>query len=242
MCLLAQRLGYDDPWLRQTADEVIEEVLDATRATSPLLKGVTLERLQCEGTVAYDFSEVSPIPFAGGVFPTPDGKIALRCDAMLAHGVDPLPDYVPAPELDAARAGAADGWLTLLSGAAHHFTSSSMANVPVLLRKEGEPRIELNPQDAGTRGIADGDLVRVENARGHCLLYAKVTTDVAPGVAVAPKGHWGQFSPGGANVNALTSDALADLAGQSTFHTNAVRVSPAPQDAETRAALATASD
>ncbi len=238
--LLVERLGYDDPWLHQTTEEVIEEVLDATRATSPLLKDITLDRLQREGTVAYDFSEVSPIPFAGGVFPTPTGKIALRCDAMRAHGADPLPDYAPEVEVESARGR--DGWLTLLSGAAHHFTSSSMANVPVLQRKEGQPHIELNPADAGARGIVDGDLVRVENLRGHCLLYAKVTTDVAPGVAVAPKGQWGQFSPGGINVNALTSDAVADLGGQSTFHTNAVLVSPVAREAEQPASLAVASD
>jgi hypothetical protein len=43
-------------------------------------------------------------------------------------------------------------------------------------------------------------------------------------VAVAPKGRWAQLAPGGRNVNWTTSDALADLAGQSTFHSNLVEI------------------
>jgi anaerobic selenocysteine-containing dehydrogenase len=51
---------------------------------------------------------------------------------------------------------------------------------------------------------------------------------VKPGVAVAPKGYWPNLSPDGRNVNWTTPDALADVAGQSTFHSNLVQVRPAP--------------
>ncbi|MBA2278165.1 MAG: molybdopterin oxidoreductase family protein [Chloroflexia bacterium] len=222
MRLLAARMGYDEPWLRHSAEEAIAEVLNATRATNPLLAGITLDRLQREGTVPYSFPPETSIPFADGRFPTPSGKVELRCEAMRAYGVDPLPDYVPPAEL--TDHPAAEGWLTLLSGAAHHFVTTSLANVPTLRAKEGAPAIELNPVDAAARGIADGALVEVHNARGGCRLVAKVTDAVPAGVAVAPKGHWAKHSDDGRNVNWLTSDALADLGGQSTFHTNAVRV------------------
>ena len=46
MRLLAAAMGYDEPWLHQSAEEAIAEVLDATRATNPLLDSITLERLQ----------------------------------------------------------------------------------------------------------------------------------------------------------------------------------------------------
>ncbi|MFI5273478.1 MAG: molybdopterin dinucleotide binding domain-containing protein, partial [Ktedonobacterales bacterium] len=70
-----------------------------------------------------------------------------------------------------------------------------------------------------------GDEVLVGNARGSCRLRAVVTDGVRPGVAVAPKGRWASRSPDGRNVNWTTSDALADLAGQSTFHSNLVEIS-----------------
>jgi anaerobic selenocysteine-containing dehydrogenase len=97
-----------------------------------------------------------------------------------------------------------------------------MANVPSLMAKEGTPFVEVNPADAHERGIADGETVIVESERGWCELRAVVTEDVPAGVAVAPKGSWARLGPDGRNVNWTTSDALADLAGQSTFHSNLV--------------------
>ena len=88
MGLLADALGCGEPWLRQTADEVIDEVLTATAQENPALRGVTLERLKREGAVPLAVDEP---PFAGGQFPTPSGKVELYCDALTADGVDPLP-------------------------------------------------------------------------------------------------------------------------------------------------------
>src|SRR5690606_62508 len=86
MRLLAEAMGYDEPWLRQTPEEIIAEVLDATRAKNPLLAGITLERLQREGTVPYALDDGEPIvPFADGHFPTPSGKVELRCEVMTEY-------------------------------------------------------------------------------------------------------------------------------------------------------------
>ncbi|HKS71214.1 MAG TPA: molybdopterin-dependent oxidoreductase, partial [Ktedonobacterales bacterium] len=227
MRLLAAALGYDEPWLRQTEDEVIAEVLDATRAHNPYLAGVTLERLQREGTVPLAFKpgeggERCDVPFGDGRFPTPSGKVELYSAQMAAEGLDPLPEYAPPAEL--AGHTEDDGRLMLISGAAHHFVSSSLANLPSLEAKEGVPSVEIAPDDAAARGIRTGDEVIVASARGSCRLRAVVTLGLRPGVAVAPKGHWQMRSPDGRNINWTTSDALADLAGQSTFHSNLVQI------------------
>ncbi len=230
MRLLAAGMGYDEPWLRQDADEVIAEILDATGATNPLLAGITLERLKAENAIPLAFAPGQEIPFADLRFPTPSGKVELRCDQLAAdEGIDPLPDYAPPAEYAGwaeRRAAGADDRLALISGASHHFVSSSMANVPSLLRREGEPFIELNPDDARARGVAHGDLVEVSSARGSCRLRAVLTNTTQRGVAVSPKGHWPGLSADGRNINWTTSDALADLAGQSTFHSNLVTVRP----------------
>jgi anaerobic selenocysteine-containing dehydrogenase len=222
MRLLAAALGYDELWLRQSAEEVIREVVDVTRATNPLLAGVTLERLQAEGTVPFTISPESSVPFADLRFPTPSGKVELRSDALAAEGLDPLPDYQEPAEFAARSEG--DTRLTLISAAAHHFVSSSLANQAGLLAKEGEPYVELHPADADARGIAHGDIVEVASARGSCQLRAVVTDAMRQGVAIAPKGRWARLGADGRNINWTTSDALADLAGQSTFHSNLVEV------------------
>ena len=101
-----------------------------------------------------------------------------------------------------------------------------MANQPGLEAKEGTPHVEIHPEDAARRGISDGAEVTVENDRGSCRLRAVVTDDVPVGVVVAPKGRWGKRSGDGRSINWTTPDALADLAGQSTFHDNIVWVRP----------------
>lgn len=226
--LLAAGMGYDEPWLQQEPEEVLDEIIEASRADNPALEGISLERLQRDGTASYAFPG-GDVPFADGHFPTPSGKFELRCEAMAEVGLDPVPDYVPPAEFVAGLAHDEAGHppLVLISAASHHFVSTTMANQPRLVAKEGAPFIEINPADADPRGVVDGEDVIVSNGRGWCRLRAVVTEDVLPGVAVSPKGRWRSLSPDGRNVNWLTSDAIADLAGQSTYHSNLVHVQPA---------------
>ncbi len=213
MGLLATALGFREPWLHQTPDEVIAEVLAATAAHNPALQDITLEQLRSEGAVQLAVDEAPP--FANGRFPTPSGKVELYSQRLADAGVEPLPGRFVSPN------GSGDGALWLVSGASHHAVSSSLGSQPGLLEKAGRPFIEVHPSDAATRGITDGDLVIVENERGSFRLWVVVTDAVRPGVVVSPKGRWSKLH-GGRNVNWTTSDALGDMAGQSTFLSNSV--------------------
>jgi anaerobic selenocysteine-containing dehydrogenase len=219
MRLLAAEMGFDEPWLQQEADEVIAEVLAATAVTNPALQDITLERLKTEHTIPLN---VASVPFADGHFPTPSGKVELYSRTMADLGMEPLPGYTAAVD-ERPRNGrfAPELALNLISGAAHHFVTSSFANQPNLLKREGDPFVEIHPDDAKARKIEDGDKVLVENGRGWCELRAVVTDAVRPGVVASPKGRWSKLD-GGRNINWTTSDALGDMAGQSTFHTNSV--------------------
>jgi anaerobic selenocysteine-containing dehydrogenase len=224
MGLLAAALGFTEPWLHQSADGVIEEVLKATSVHNPALREITLERLQADGAVPLALD--GPTPFADSRFPTPSGKVELFSQALADEGVDPLPGNFteqPDPEgiAEPAPFGDPAASFYLLSGASHHFVSSSLASQPGLLKGEGEPIVEIHPADAAAQSISSGDLVIVANRRGSCRLRAVVTDAVRPGVLVSPKGRWAKLS-GGRNVNWTTSDALADMGGQSTFHSNRV--------------------
>lgn len=224
MGLLARAMDFKEPWLHQTPDEVIEEVLTATAVYNPGLSGISLERLKAEGAVSLALD--GPPPFANHRFPTPSGKVELFSQALADEGVDPLPGNFrekpdwegtvrPSPFGDPAAS------LLLLSGAAHHFVSSSLANQRGLLKGEGEPFVEIHPGDAAAHGIGSGDLVIVANHRGSCRLRAVITEAVRPGVLASPKGRWCKLSEG-SNVNWTTSEAVADMGGQSTFHSNRV--------------------
>ena len=225
MRLLAAGMGYDDAWLREDSETALENILAATSASNSYLRGVTIERLRAEGYLELNFEASGDVPFADLRFPTPSGKVELRCDALAAEGLDPLPDWTPASEFGGWMPGA-DERLALVSGAAHHFVSSSMANVPSLLKREGTPFIELNAEDAAARGVSDGMLVEIRNQRGAFQARAVITATTARGVAISPKGRWAALSPDGRNINWTTSDTLSDLAGGATFHDNLVSVHP----------------
>ncbi len=226
MRLLSAEMGFSEPWLQQTADEVMTEVLAGTAEINPALQGITLERLKAEGSIPLHF--MPQTPFADLRFPTPSGKVELVSASMAKAGLDPLPVYFPAQDEGGELGQSPNGQfppqeaLTLISAAAHHFVTSTFANQPGMLQREGEPFVEIHPGDAVVRGISNGDRVIVENGRGWCELTAKVTDAVRPGVAASPKGRWSKLDGNGRNVNWLTSDALGDMAGQSTFHSNLV--------------------
>lgn len=235
MRLLAEEMGFNEPWLQQSTEAVIEELFIASQPNNPPLHGMTLEQLKSNGSVPMALPE-NGLPFADLTFPTPSGKVELYSQQMAQAGFDPVAGW-QAIEEDYAPPTAAQshdetlGPLDLLTGAAHHFVTTSFANQPELLKREGSPFVEIHPVDAAARQITDGDTVIVENGRGWCKLRAVVTEAVRPGVAASPKGHWSRNDPfqngeGGRNVNWTTSDALADMGGQSTFHSNRVWIRP----------------
>ena len=138
MGLLAREMGFDEAWLYQSADEVIDDVLRATAVTHPALADVTLERLKTEGSI--ELHNEPSVPFADGRFPTVSGKVELFSQPLADLGLDPLPGYVAAEDDGGndGRFAPADA-LNLITGAAHHFVTSSFANQPGLLAREGEP-------------------------------------------------------------------------------------------------------
>jgi anaerobic selenocysteine-containing dehydrogenase len=83
--------------------------------------------------------------------------------------------------------------------------------------------LEMNAADAQTRGIADGDRVRVFNPRGDILLRARVDGAVQPGVVCAQL-SWAKLNPEGRNINVLTSEKLTDLGNSATFYSVLVEV------------------
>ena len=226
MRALAAGMGYSEPWLQADATEVIHEILEATAHKTPLIAGITLERLQGEGSIPLNIPADRQVPFADGIFHTPSGKVEFYSAHAAARGYDPIPGWEPEVE---SRTGEglsvpAAARLPLLCPAAHHFVSSTFGNQDRLRTKERAPTLRIHPSDALPRGIRSGQLVRVSNERGWCRLVAEVTEEVRPGVLATTTVWWPKFSPDQRNINWTTSDRLADLNGGSTFYTNLVTV------------------
>ena len=224
---LSTAMGFNEYWLHQDANEVIQEILEATAQHNTRLESITLERLQEEGSIPLAISSSEEVPFAGGIFPTPSGKVEFYSETAAAEGYDPVPGWSPEVETERDTTLSANTRLPLLCPAAHHFVSSTFGNQERLISKEGAPTLRIHPSDAAIRNIQSGQLVRVGNERGWCRLVAEVTEMVRPGVLATTTVWWPKFSPDQRNVNWTTSDRLADLGGGSTFYTNLVSVEPA---------------
>jgi anaerobic selenocysteine-containing dehydrogenase len=166
----------------------------------------------------------------------PNGSVIPRsvfCDEESPASVgEPVPCACPAQDRLAVRPGIPrsrppHAALLLVSPPAHHFLNSTFANVDRLWQREGEQVLLIHPDDAAPREIADGQTVRVWNERGDFLARARVTEAVRPGVCATPSVWWPKLSPGGRNVNFVTSQAVADIGGGATFHDCVVDVTPA---------------
>ena len=57
-------------------------------------------------------------------------------------------------------------------------------------KRRGREVAHMHPDDAATRGIADGDIIRLFNERGACLAAARLTEGIRPGVMQLPTGAW----------------------------------------------------
>lgn len=97
--------------------------------------------------------------------------------------------------------------------------NSWMHNSPLLMRGERGPKALIHVDDAGRRGIADGDEISVRSPFGKIALPATLTEDIVPGTVAIPHG-WGHNGKGGwqvanraggANVNELMSDDPQDV-------------------------------
>ena len=75
------------------------------------------------------------------------------------------------------------------------------------MTSDPEPTLSINPKDAEQRDIADGDVVRVFNDRGHMKVKAKLNKKIRPGVVNTTEGWWPeQFIEG--HINELTHDMI----------------------------------
>lgn len=208
--LIAARMGFDDPSLRETDDQMIRALLDSPH---PFVAGITIEELERKGWVRLRLPEPF-LPFAEGGFGTPSGKCEFRA-ATLGYE-PPRESRLGDPEL---RALYPLELITAKAGAAMNSTFGYRADADA---ETGTAIIA--PADAAPRGIATGDTVRIYNGRGGCRLKVSVEQAVMPGVVSVPAVRWPKKSPDGQNVNALTPDGLTDAGAGATFYSCLVEV------------------
>lgn len=211
--LLAKAMGYTEACFDDS---------DATIAQAVLAQDWDFDSVRQQG-----WKRIGPSQgprFAEGGFDTPSGKVEFLSESARALGLDPLPDYI-APREDTRSELARRYPLAMISPPARNFLNSSFVNVQSLRASEGEPWLDVHPDDALSRGITEGNYVRVFNERGSLELRARVTDRARRGVVVALSVWWKKLARDGKNANELTSsDTLTDMGRAPTFYDCLVEV------------------
>ncbi|MCM3041016.1 molybdopterin oxidoreductase family protein [Paenibacillus motobuensis] len=223
--LLAEAMGFEEDAFKDREEDMIRQALDFT--ANPYLEGITLEGLKQQR-----FMKLNMEPKRQFLqrLTTPSGKIELYSARMEETGLPPLPTYTPLQEgYDGERRpGAGDVYpLMFISPPNHNFLNSSFGNAGKHIELEKQPLLQIHPQDAEQRGIADGDEVIVWNDRGRYEVKASVTDKMLPGTVVS-QGLWWEQDGKPRRANALTSDRLADMGGGAVFFSTVVEVQRQP--------------
>jgi anaerobic selenocysteine-containing dehydrogenase len=144
---------------------------------------------------------------------------------MQADGLDPLPAYIPPYESAQSAPQLAQVYpLAMISPPARNFLNSTFVNVMSLRDTEGEPYLDIHPQDANARGILNGDMVRAFNERGSMIMKARVTEKTRAGLVVGLSIWWKKYAGDGKNANEITSQRLTDMGRAATFYDVLVQV------------------
>lgn len=205
-CLLAQGMGWQEPFFRQSADDLIEQLLAEPNSWRDQ---TTTERLRQGEPVL-----LTPPASPRGPWLTRSGKIELLNPAEPEPLLRLLPTHAEQ-----------DGFpLRLQPSVSPHSLNSSFNEREDLLARRGAPTLLMHPADATDRGLRDNMTVLVHNHEGRLELLLRTTEQVPPGTVVTEGVYRLDRTPAGRGINVLTSQRLTDRGEGSTLYDCAVEV------------------
>lgn len=236
---LATRLGFGAQFWDGDIDAAYRHQLAPT--------GLTLEQLraQPEGIrVALQTRHAKHAePGADGNprgFATPSRRIEIYSETFLRHGYAPLPEFVEPATGPVASPDLVTGFpLVLTCAKPSLFCQTQHRGVASLRKRAMDPEVELHPDAASARGIAQGDWVAISTPHARVRARAHLNDDLDPRVAVGEHGWWqacaelnapgyDPFGPDGANYNLLISPVSRDpVSGTASHRATLCEIAPA---------------
>lgn len=242
---LAERLGVapaftegrdEMGWIRYLYDQTREDARERLGAELPSFE-IFWEAGQTEIPTTDDTAFLQAFRADPEAAPlrTESGRIVLGSESLARWGYAdclPHPAWLP-PEEWLSPEAEARGMFHMLTPQPQGRLHSQLeaADYSVAQKRDGREQLRMNDGDAARLGLAEGQAVRVWNARGACLAAAAPSSDVRPGVVLLPTGAW--FTPDGdglelsGNPNVLTNDTpTSELSQGCAAQTCLVRVAP----------------
>lgn len=201
---LAKRLGLEKQFFEGDLKIGLEFVLDGTGLTTEQLRaeprGITLPLV----TKYRKYCEEG--------FKTPSGRVEFFSQRLWVSGADPLPDYVKPTETCQSTLP-----LILTTAKWPQYCHSQHRNLPSLRRRMPYPIVEINPDAAAARSIAEGDWVMVKTRLGQMRARAHLDRYLAKETVCSQYGWW-QFADGAGHANRLIDGEVYDpLSGSNSL-------------------------
>ena len=197
---LSEALGLNSRELFPPEREVAEEFLSRSKAVD-----FTLKDLEQEG-----FCKMKTRP--QDEYLTPSGKIEMYSQLAEKANLPPLPGYYEEDKSEYP--------FQFLTVNHKRITRSQFHNV---WKKEIEPIVLINDEDAREKGINEGDWVRLKNDQDTLNMKAHITKDIKQGVTLAYGGLWSKLCDG-KGANTLIPDVVQDFGGNATYNSTYVGI------------------
>jgi anaerobic dimethyl sulfoxide reductase subunit A len=220
-CGLAERLGFldafsegrnEEMWLRHFVAESEVGNFDDFKC-----KGIYFSATEPRVAFSKYIADPTKNPLA-----TPSGKVQLLSEPYKATGGTKVPN--------ARFLQTAPGYpLRLVSPKSRFRVHSQNSNIPWF--REREPhRLWIHPEDAGMRGLVEGNVAHVTSSEGEVVIRIHITEDIMRGVVCLQEGVWPELDTGGIDrvgaVNVLTSAEPTRPSMASRTHSINVQVKP----------------
>ena len=154
-------------------------------------------------------------------FETPSGKVEFTSEAATQlWGVDAVPGFEAPPEGHSSDL-AEEYPLQLLTCKTRERIHSQFGNLPGIQEVERARVLDIHPEDAAARGLSEGDLARIRNARGAAEAPVHINPGIRKGVVHVLEGRCVEDDPW---MNLVTHDGVTDMGYGAVFYECRVEV------------------
>ncbi|WP_126976789.1 formate dehydrogenase subunit alpha [Frigidibacter oleivorans] len=182
------------------------EIMDEIAATTPSFAGVSFDRLDRLGSIQWPCNDAAP-----------EGTPMMHVEGFVrGRGRFIRTEYVATDE----RSGPRYPLLLTTGRILSQYNVGAQTRRTANVAWHAEDVLEIHPHDAETRGIRDGDWVRLASRSGETTLRAEITDKVSPGVVYTT------FHHPETQANVITTDYSDWATNCPEYKVTAVQVAP----------------
>ena len=212
ICDIAKALGKGEYFPFQSANEIFDELREASRGGTADYYGITYDRLRKEGGILWPCPTIDhkgTKRLFETSFAHPDGKAAM----VVVNNVPLVPKEQPCMDFPL--------YLTTGRIMSHYLTGVQTRKSSSLSARNFESYMEIHPETAKKFHIPDNTLVKIESRRGSIVVRSKWSATIRNDTIFVPF-HWADSQ----NVNRLVSQDLDPACKMPGFKVSAVKVHP----------------